>query len=136
MGYKPFRYGTARTIETLKRIAQRHREQSGLMLRVGDIAKQGGGRIPDHSSHRDGKIFDLDLAFNDGRVTAEPDRDSVNATWRSPAYDRAATRKLIKIIKAIRPEAQILFNDPVLVSEGLVRSFPNHDNHMHVQRLS
>ncbi len=136
MAYKPYMFGTARTIETLKRIAERHRQQNGLMLRVGDIAKQGGGRIPDHNSHRDGKIFDLDLVFNDGRTTAEPDRDSVNATWRSPAYDRDATRKLIKIIKAIRPEAQILFSDPVLVREGLVRQFTNHDNHLHVQRLN
>jgi hypothetical protein len=136
MSYKPYRFGTAKTIETIKRIAERHRESSGLMLRVGDIAKRGGGPIPDHASHRTGNIFDLDLVFNDGRTTAEPDRDSVNASWRSPAYDRVATRKLIKIIKSIRPEAQVLFNDPVLVSEGLTTHFPNHDNHMHTQHLS
>lgn len=136
MSYKPYRFGTARTIESIKRIAERYRQQTGMMLRIGDISKRGGGQIPDHSSHRTGKIFDLDMAFNDGRTTAEPDRDSVNATWRSPAYDRDATRKLIKIIKQIRPEAQILFNDPVLVREGLVRQFPNHDNHLHVQKLT
>lgn len=136
MSYKPYRFGTARTIETIKRVAERHRQATGLRLRVGDIAKQGGGRIPDHNSHRTGNIFDLDIVFNDGRTTAEPNRDSVDATWRSPAYDRANTRKLIQIIKAIRPEAQILFNDPVLVREGLVTQFPNHDNHLHVQRLN
>ncbi len=136
MSYKPYRFGTARTIETIKRVAERYRQQTGMKLRVGDISKRGGGPIPDHSSHRTGKIFDIDMAFNDGRTTAEPDRDSVNATWRSPAYDRNATRKLIKIIKAIRPEAQILFNDPVLVREGLVRKYPNHDNHLHVQKLT
>jgi murein endopeptidase len=106
-----------------------------MALRVGDISKRGGGRIPDHGSHKHGKNVDLDLAFNDGRTTAEPNRGSRNATWRSPAYDRGATRLMVKLIKEAYPSAQILFNDPVLVREGLVRSYPNHDNHLHVQHL-
>ncbi len=134
--YKPYGYGTERTIGMVRAVAARYHQLTGMVLRVGDISQRGGGPIKDHSSHQHGLNVDLDLAFNDGRTTAEPDRSSENATWRSPAYDRDATRTIIQLIKDCNPNADILFNDRVLVREGLVRPWPNHDNHIHVQRLN
>ncbi len=133
--YKPYRFGTARSIETIKRIAEQFYERTGLVLRVGDIAARGGGTIPDHRSHTSGNIFDLDMAFSDGRTDVEPERNSRNATWHSPAYDRLATKELVNIIREMFPNAPasaILFNDDSIKG---VMAYPNHDNHLHIQRL-
>ncbi len=133
--YKPYAYGTERTIALIRAVAARYHDLTGMVLRVGDISQQGGGPIPGHASHRSGRNVDLDLAFSDGRTTAEPNRESRNASWRSDAYDRDATRTIIRLIKECNPNAQILFSDPVLVREGLVTPYAGHDNHMHVQGL-
>ena len=130
------RYGTERTIETLKTVAARYHEATGQTLRVGDISRRGGGDIDGHGSHEQGRNVDIDMAFNDGRTDIERNRESRNASWRSPAYDRDATRRLVQEIKRANPNIQVLFNDPVLVAEGLVRAFPNHDNHLHLQGMN
>jgi len=129
------RWGTARTVETMRTAAARFHEATGLTMRIGDISVRGGGPISGHNAHRNGRNVDIDMQFSDGRTDIERNRDSVNATWRSPAYDRDATRRMIQEIRRVNPNADILFNDPVLVREGLVRAFPNHDNHLHVQGL-
>ncbi len=134
MGYyaSSKRYGTVKTVETLKAVAARYHAATGETLRIGDISLRGGGAISGHATHRHGTNVDIDMAFNDGRKTAERQRGSVNATWRSPAYSRSKTRKLIYELRRANPGVRILFNDPVLVREGLVRPFPNHDNHLHL----
>ena len=130
------RYGTERTIETLKTVAANYNAATGQTLRVGDISLRGGGDIDGHGSHEQGRNVDIDMAFNDGRTDIEPSRESRNASWRSPAYDRDATRRLVQEIKRANPNIQVLFNDPVLVAEGLVRAYPNHDNHLHLQGMN
>ena len=54
--------------------------------------------------------------------------------WLS-SYNRAATRALIKAIRAAAPGhvKLIYFNDPVLIGEGLTTRFAGHDNHFHVR---
>lgn len=137
MGYYSgaHRYGTERTVETLKTVASRYHAATGQTMRVGDISRRGGGDIDGHASHEHGRNVDIDIAFNDGRTTIEPNRESRNASWRSPAYDRASTRRLVQEIKRANPNIEVLFNDPVLIREGLTRAFPNHDNHMHLQNM-
>ena len=130
------RYGTERTIETLKTVAARYHDATGQTLRVGDISLRGGGDIDGHGSHEQGRNVDIDMAFNDGRTDIERNRESRNASWRSPAYDRDATRRLVQELKRANPNIDVLFNDPVLVAEGLVRAFPNHDNHLHLQGMN
>ncbi len=60
-----------------------------------------------------------------------PIRDNENqctwgTNWRFASYDRAATRALIKAIRAAAPGhvKLIYFNDPVLIREGLTRGTP------------
>jgi hypothetical protein len=50
------------------------------------------------------------------------------------AYDRSATRALIKAIHAATPGhvKMILFNDPVLIRERLTTDHSGHDDHLHV----
>ncbi|MBL8953471.1 MAG: penicillin-insensitive murein endopeptidase [Myxococcaceae bacterium] len=130
------RWGTERTIETIRTAAARYHEATGQTMRVGDISLRGGGDIDGHASHETGRNVDIDMAFSDGRTDIERNRNSVNATWRSPHYDRAATRRMIQEIKRVNPNIVVLFNDPVLVREGLTRAYPNHDNHLHLQNMN
>jgi hypothetical protein len=39
---------------------------------------------------------------------------------------------LINLIKQITPSAIVYFDDPPLVTSGLVRATLDHNNHMHV----
>jgi hypothetical protein len=62
------------------------------------------------------------------------DQCSFGTNWRTTAYDRVATRSLVEAIRATTPGHVkfILFNDPVLISEGLTTSQSGHDDHLHV----
>jgi hypothetical protein len=55
--------------------------------------------------------------------------------WTYATYDRAATRALVKAIRAIAPGhvKLIYFNDPVLISEGLTTWHTGHEDHLHVR---
>ena len=55
--------------------------------------------------------------------------------YRASTYDRAATRALVKAIRAAAPGhvKLIYFNDPVLIKEGLTTRFAGHDDHLHVR---
>ena len=55
--------------------------------------------------------------------------------YRWSTYDRAATRDLIKAIRATAPGhvKLIYFNDPVFIREGLVSWYAGHDDHLHVR---
>ena len=96
---------------------------------IGDIGLEHGGDIAGHDSHERGLDVDVRLMRN------AKDQCSTGVSYRSSAYDRAATRDLIK---AIRSTAKghvklIFFNDPVLIGEGLVRWYTGHDNHLHIR---
>ena len=96
---------------------------------VGDLSLEHGGNIAGHATHEVG--LDVDI---------RPIRDARNqctygTNWRVSSYDRAATRILIKAIRAAAPGhiKLIYFNDPVLVDEGLTTPYFNHDDHLHVR---
>lgn len=96
---------------------------------VGDISREHGGDIAGHVTHEVGLEVDV-----------RPIRDAKNqctygTNWRYAAYDRGATRTLIKAIRAAAPGhvKLIWFNDPVLIAEGLSRWHSGHDDHLHVR---
>ena len=73
-------------------------------------------------------------------VDVRPIRDAENqctwgTNWRFASYDRAATRTLIKTIRAAAPGhvKLIYFNDPVLIREGLTTWYSGHDDHLHIR---
>ncbi len=96
---------------------------------IGDIGFEHGGDIPGHESHDRG----LDVDVRPMRRDENQCRWGVN--YRSAAYDRAATRALVKAIRAVAPGhiKLIYFNDPVLIREGLTRWHRGHDDHVHVR---
>jgi hypothetical protein len=116
-------WATARTVASLMRIGSAwHERYPERPLEVGDISRAGGGKFVGHKLHRVG--IDVDIR--------PPTASGGAATWRDPGYDRRATRDLIAIIKKENPDARIVFNDPVLIREGLTHAAGGHDNHLHV----
>jgi peptidoglycan hydrolase-like protein with peptidoglycan-binding domain len=96
---------------------------------VGDIGFEHGGDIPGHESHERG--LDVDV-----RPMRRDETQCINRTnYRLSSYSRAATRDLIKAIRAAAPGhvKLIYFNDPVLIREGLTRWHSGHDDHLHIR---
>ena len=62
-------------------------------------------------------------------------KDGKNApvTWQSGQYDRDKTRQLVQMARQQNPGATVLFNDPVLIREGLTQAYDGHDNHLHLR---
>lgn len=96
---------------------------------IGDIGLEHGGDIAGHESHERGLDVDVRLMRN------AKDQCSTGVSYRSSAYDRAATRDLVRAIRATAKGhvKLIFFNDPVLIREGLVRWYSGHDNHLHIR---
>jgi peptidoglycan hydrolase-like protein with peptidoglycan-binding domain len=99
------------------------------LLPLGDIGFEHGGDIPGHATHDAGLDVDVwPIRTDSAQCTAG------RITWQSSTYDRAATRQLVQMIRSTAPGhvSSVLFNDPVLINEGLTTFFDNHDNHLHI----
>ena len=117
--------GTREFIGDLGEIGQRWAARGGSPVSFGDISQPGGGDMPGHAGHERGREVDMRPMRTDGR--------NLPVTWESPKYDRDETRALVQMIREQHPGATILFNDPVLVREGLVQRYAGHDNHLHLR---
>jgi peptidoglycan hydrolase-like protein with peptidoglycan-binding domain len=117
--------GLASTILAIQSIGAVWSETHGFPFFVGDISRKGGGAFPPHSSHKDGRDVDLRPFRHNG----EPGATNIN----DPSYDHALTRELVVLIRDKFPAVKILFNDKVLVRDGLTKPFGGHDNHLHVR---
>jgi hypothetical protein len=129
VGNGPANWGTGAAIGQVEAAAAAFLKTGHGRVSVGDVGREHGGNIPLHQTHEVG--LDVDL---------RPIRDNENqctwgTNWRFASYDRAATRTLIKAIRAAAPGhvKLIYFNDPVLIREGLTRWFSGHDDHLHVR---
>ncbi|GAA5528069.1 penicillin-insensitive murein endopeptidase [Herpetosiphon gulosus] len=123
-------WGVASTVAQIEAAASDFASYGKGKVPLGDISFEHGGDIPGHASHETGLDVDLWPIRSDGKQCT-----GSRITWQSSTYDRAATRNLVKAIRAAAPNqiALIYFNDPVLISEGLTTSYPNHDNHLHIR---
>ena len=130
VGNGPANWGTAEAIATLEAVGRRVFALGYGRVAVGDVSFEFGGPIPGHVSHRVG--LDVDVRplrrANDQCTVA-------GTTWRSTAYDRAATRTMIQKFRAYAPGhiKLIYFNDPILIREGLTTWHTGHDDHLHVR---
>ena len=122
-------WGTGAAVGQIETAARAFMNTGHGRVPIGDISREHGGDIALHQTHEVG--LDVDL---------RPIRDNENqctwgTNWRLRSYDRAATRTLIKTIRAAAPGhvKLIYFNDPVLIREGLTRWFSGHDDHLHVR---
>ncbi|MCI0689063.1 MAG: penicillin-insensitive murein endopeptidase, partial [Sporichthyaceae bacterium] len=122
-------WGTGPTIGQLEAAAASFAGTGQGRVPLGDVSFEHGGDIPDHSTHETGMDVDIwPIRTDSAQCTAG------RITWQSASYDRAATRQLVQAIRATAPGQvqSILFNDPVLINEGLTTFFANHDNHLHI----
>lgn len=122
-------WGTGAAQGQLEAAAYRVVAQGHGRIAVGDISREHGGDIAGHVSHEVG----LDVDVRPMRTDRNQCRWGVNYRWST--YDRAATRDLVKAIRATAPGhvKLIYFNDPVLIREGLVRWYAGHDDHLHIR---
>ncbi len=118
-------WATANVIAQLKKVALDWYYAVGSpRIGIGDISREHGGYFPPHSTHRDGLDTDIRPIRNDGVEGA--------TQWNWGSYSRSLTRLLLQMLWDTGMVVRILFNDPVLVSEGLCTSYSGHDNHLHV----
>ena len=126
-------YGTERVIWQLQEAGQAMKEK-GISIGIGDISKKGGGNLPPHKTHKDGKSVDLRLVGPNGRSTT----CTVN---NKGCYSREKTMEAIATIIDMDPNnvKLVYLNDPELRKTMrsrypgvLFKSCPGHDNHMHI----
>jgi peptidoglycan hydrolase-like protein with peptidoglycan-binding domain len=118
-------FGLASTILAIQTIGAAWAETHGFPVFVGDISRKGGGTFPPHSAHKDGRDVDL----RPFRHRGQPGATNIN----DPSYDHALTRALVLLVRQKFPQVTVLFNDPLLIGDGLTRQFAGHDNHLHVR---
>jgi peptidoglycan hydrolase-like protein with peptidoglycan-binding domain len=129
-GNGPVNWGVASTVAQLETATSNFAAFGKGKVPLGDISFEHGGDIAGHASHELGVDVDIWPIRTDSlQCTAS------RITWQSTTYDRAATRELVKAIRAAAPGQieLIYFNDPTLINEGLTTSYPNHDNHLHIR---
>jgi murein endopeptidase len=127
-------------------------------LVIGDISKQGGGRIEPHMSHRGGADIDISLYWDDARAIvgdypgASPDRLDLETNWLliesllgSGYIDRILLDQAnIDRLKAYtidsghltEDEAEAIFPERSTrnrAATGIVHHAPRHHEHMHVR---
>jgi peptidoglycan hydrolase-like protein with peptidoglycan-binding domain len=129
VGNGPANWGTGAAIGGIEAAGLAMRAEGHGRIAIGDISLEHGGDIAGHVFHEQG----LEIDVRPMRRAENQCRWPVN--WRSTAYDRAATRDLIKAVRASAPGhiKLIWFNDPVLIREGLVRWHVGHDDHLHIR---
>lgn len=122
-------WGTAAAIGQIEAAARRIVDLGHGRVAIGDVGREHGGDIAGHESHERG----LDVDVRPIRRARDQCRWGVNYRWTT--YDRAATRDLVKAIRATAKGhiKLIFFNDPVLIREGLTRWYAGHDDHLHVR---
>jgi peptidoglycan hydrolase-like protein with peptidoglycan-binding domain len=122
-------WGTAEMIATIEAAGAVMVNAGYGRVAVGDLSYEHGGDHPEHDTHEVG--LDADIR----PMRKANDQCSSGSNWRLAAYDRTATRALIKAIRAATPGhvKKILFNDPQLIAEGLTVYQSGHDDHLHVR---
>jgi peptidoglycan hydrolase-like protein with peptidoglycan-binding domain len=122
-------WGTAAAIGQIEAAAVTPVAKGHGRVAIGDVGFEYGGTIPGHTSHRYGLDVDVRPMRTDERQC------SWGVNYRASTYDRAATRDLVKAIRAAAPGhvKLIWFNDPVLVNEGLTSRHTGHDDHLHIR---
>jgi peptidoglycan hydrolase-like protein with peptidoglycan-binding domain len=116
-------FGRAVTILAIQTLGAAWAQTHPMPIFVGDISRKGGGTFPPHSAHKDGRDVDLRPFRHNGEAGATNIND--------PSYDHALTRELVVLARAKFSDLAILFNDKILVTDGLTKPFAGHDNHLH-----
>ncbi|MEW6281465.1 MAG: hypothetical protein AB1758_22840 [Candidatus Eremiobacterota bacterium] len=118
-------YGLASTIDFFVDLGEEWAVGHEVPFQVGDISRRGGGAFPPHQGHRNGNEADVRPFRREGEMLPTNIFDL--------AYDQAATREFVELVRERAPRAIVLFNDPQLMDEGLTRFSEGHYDHLHVR---
>jgi murein endopeptidase len=127
------RFGTARLVRLVLRVARQYREANPRAPRVcvGDLSRPHGGDFGPrfgfigHASHQNGLDVDVYYPRADGRERAPRDAAEI---------DRALAQDLVD--RFVRAGAVMVFVGPNTGLRGppaIVMPLANHDNHLHVR---
>lgn len=115
-------YGTPKCLKALQSIcAQFSTKFADIKVGIGDISLQGGGELLPHRSHKQGLNVDV--------RPLRKDKKNLPVTITEPNYSRPFTKVLVECVLADGNVKAILFNDTQIKG---VRSWPGHDNHLHI----
>ena len=89
---------------------------------VGNISLAGGPAFKPHRGHQNGLQVDLRPFRTDGKETG--------VHYRDPAYDRAATARLVQLMWQTGMVTRVFFNDPKIPR---VQPQDGHNDHLHVE---
>lgn len=155
--HRPRTFGTAPTIAALVDAFETYGERypDGPKIRVGEIARRNGGRVPPHSSHRSGRDIDIGYIFrgiDDGEhrwkymnvrnfdaeknwalIEAILATDQVQTIYISKKLQKLLHKEAAKHLD----EAQLaaLFEYPLTPQSphAKIQHWRGHSNHMHVR---
>lgn len=117
-------YGTESTIEAILEAGEAWEKKHPYQpFSIGDISRKGGGPFTGHAGHRKGLEPDVRPKRRDGK--------NLPVAIFMPEYSQELTRDLILTIKATGLLVKVLFNDKVLINEGLCQYFSGHSDHLH-----
>lgn len=124
-GGEGYNWGSATMVGAMEEFARGWSTSTYGKPSYGRLSRHAGGQLSPHKSHRVG--LDLDAAaFNTSKSQC-----TTTVTYRDSRYDRSATRLFIKRMRATGQVRRVLFNDPVLINEGLSVYSSGHDDHVH-----
>jgi murein endopeptidase len=155
--HRPRTYGAVHTINALVQAfeAWGSKYPDGPKLRIGEISRRTGGRVPPHSSHRSGRDIDIGYIFrgiDDGEhrwkymnvrnFDAEKNWALVQALVETGQVQTIYISK--KLQKLLHKEAQKHLDDAQLAAlfeyphtsespHALIQHWRGHANHMHVR---
>ncbi len=131
-------YGTSWLAETIIAAGAAYRDHylithpNAALLATNDVSLPRGGNTPDHTTHETGLDCDCRLPRTDG-TSGGISWNQPGTTRRHPLYDRDAARAMLRALQRQPLWHRTLFNDPVLIAEGLCRAAPGHDDHIHFE---
>lgn len=155
--HRPRTYGAVHTIHALVDAFEAFSERypTGPKIRIGELARRTGGKVPPHSSHRTGRDIDIGYIFrgiddgehrwqymNTSNFDAEKNWALVEAILKTGQVQTIYMSK--KLQKLLHKEAQkhlgeaelaALFEYPLTAESphAVIQHWRGHANHMHVR---
>jgi murein endopeptidase len=159
---RPWRsFGTQTTVDFVQRVLDDNHDWFPHVLAIGDLSAEHGGQITEHHSHQSGRDADIGLFYTAqpanypaSFVHATADNLDCAATWKLLNAFAATARQdggaqiifldygvqgiLYRWAKAhgvddTKLDRLLQYPHGAGSANGIVRHFPNHDNHMHVR---
>ncbi len=120
------RHGTARLVREIVELGRwwQATYPGAPRLGIGDLSRAGGGDFDLHASHENGLDVDIRL----------PRADGSEGQSNPSTYDRARTQAIVD--RLVARGAEYVFYGPNLDVRGpggIVMTWPNHDDHLHVR---